>query len=82
MGQPITIRRLGPEPVSTKDQFIAEREEVPTHSSKVNPSIVVSMNAAGDVVKVEKTIKGVVYTKTISQSDNVVASTQTISAWS
>ena len=47
-----------------------------------NPSLVVSYNAAGDAVKLEKTIGSTTYTKTFTRSDNVVASTLPISVWS
>jgi hypothetical protein len=54
----------------------------PTGSSGSNPSLVVSYNAAGEVVKLEKTIGSTTYTKTFTRSDNAVASTLPISVWS
>jgi len=47
-----------------------------------NPSMVVSYNAAGDVVKLEKTIGSTTYTKTFSNTDTTVATTMNISVWS
>lgn len=61
---------------------VVSKETAPTDSSKTNGSLVVSYNAAGDVVKLQKTIAGVTYTKTISNSDETVSTTKTISAWS
>lgn len=49
--------------------------------SQSNPSLVLSFNAAGDVIIVAQTINGVTYTKTFSNVDETVASTQTISEW-
>lgn len=45
-----------------------------------NGPIIISKNANGDVVKIVKIVNGIAYTKTIQQTDNVIASTQTISA--
>lgn len=56
------------------------RDPLPTEDT--NPVVVLSMNAAGDVVKVRKTIGTAVYEKTISNADSVITSTKTISAWS
>jgi hypothetical protein len=47
-----------------------------------NPSTILSFNAAGDLIKIEKTIGETTYTKTISNADEVVASTKVISSWS
>ena len=58
------------------------QETTPVDPSKSNPSMTVSYNSAGDVVKLEKVIGGVTYTKTLTRSDNTVASTLPISAWS
>lgn len=63
-------------------QTIKEQDVPPTDTSKSNAVVVLSSNAAGDVVKIDKTINGVVYSKTISNTDEVIVSTKTISAWS
>lgn len=47
-----------------------------------NSTIVLSLNAAGDVVQIDKTLGSTTYTKTISNVDQSIASTKTISAWS
>ena len=57
-------------------------ETPPTDATKTNPSLVLSYNAAGECVKIEKTIGATTYTKTFTRSDNVVASTLPISVWS
>jgi len=57
-------------------------ETPPTDTSKLNPLTVLSYNAAGDVVKVVKTISGINYQKTLSNTDTIVVTTKTISAWS
>jgi len=57
-------------------------ETAPTDASKVNASVVLSYNAAGDLIVIEKTIGVTTYTKTISNVDEVVSTTKTISAWS
>lgn len=66
----------------TGDTIVVNQETVPTDIHNNNASIVVSYNAGGECVKIEKTINGVTYTKTITRVDNVVASTLPISAWS
>ena len=67
---------------TTHELLTQTNETAPTDATKVNPSLTVSYNAAGDVVKLEKTIGGTTYTKTFTRSDNVVASTLPISVWS
>jgi hypothetical protein len=57
-------------------------EDTPTSPYQLNPTITLSYNAAGDVVKIEKVISGVTYTKTISRDDEVIVKTTTISEWS
>lgn len=47
-----------------------------------NASLVVSYNAAGDVIQLDKTINGTIYRKTITRSDMTVAYTLPISSWS
>lgn len=47
-----------------------------------NASTVISFNAAGECIKIEKTIGSTTYTKLFTRSDNVIASTLPISAWS
>jgi len=59
-----------------------ENKIEPTKNPEFNPSLTLSFNAAGEVVKIEKTINGVTSTKTISNDDSVVASTKVISEWS
>lgn len=59
-----------------------ENQVEPSKNLEFNPSTVISYNAAGDVVKIEKTINGTVYTKTFSSSDSTIATTKTISNWS
>lgn len=56
--------------------------DLPVSVSQSNSSLVVSYNVSGDVVKIEKTINGTSYTKTISNADTVIVSSKTISAWS
>lgn len=45
-----------------------------------NGPITLHKNSNGDVVKVTKVVNGITYTKTIQQSDEVITSTQIISA--
>lgn len=47
-----------------------------------NPTTILSFNVAGDLIKIQKTIQGVTYEKTLSNDDMVVSETQTISSWS
>jgi hypothetical protein len=51
-------------------------------TAQTNASLTISYNAEGEVVKIEKTIGSTVYTKTLTRTDNVVASTLPISSWS
>jgi hypothetical protein len=67
---------------SSSQDSIKIKETSPTDATKANPSLVVSYNAAGDVVLLEKTIGGTTYTKTFSNADTIVASTKDISSWS
>lgn len=59
-----------------------ENKIEPAKNSEFNPSLTLSYNAAGRIVKIEKTIDGTVYTKTISDDDPVIVSTKIISQWS
>jgi hypothetical protein len=43
--------------------------------------VILSYNAAGDVVKIEKTIGDNTYTKTLSNADETIVSTKIISSW-
>jgi hypothetical protein len=79
-----SLNKTTPTPIAVDpvtNAIIAEvSQALPT--ATLNPSMTVSYNAAGDVVKIEKVIGGVTYTKTLTRSDNTVASTLPISAWS
>lgn len=50
-------------------------------SSTTNTSYIISYNAAGDVIIVQKTNSFGTFTRTISNTDSVVASTKAVSTW-
>lgn len=63
-------------------QRTEEQETPPTASNRLNPGVTLSYNVAGDLIKIEKLVGETTYTKTLSNPDEVVASTKVISSWS
>lgn len=70
----------GGSPGRTGQDYIKIEDQVPTSDRVYNPSIVISKNAAGEVVRVDETFEGVTYRFTITRSDNTISSSITISA--
>lgn len=50
-------------------------------TAQTNASVKISKNAAGQLVKVEKTINGTTYTKTTDVTDQTITSAITYSQW-
>lgn len=64
---------------SQKTQVV---ETIPTDTTKLNASTLVSFNASGEAIYVDKTIGANTFRKEITRTDMVVASTLPITNWS
>lgn len=64
---------------SQKTQVV---ETAPTDTTKLNASTLVSFNASGEAIYVDKTIGANTFRKEITRTDMVVASTLPITNWS
>ncbi len=62
-------------------QYTYIQQTDPLHPTKINPIVYLDKNVAGDLIGIRKKYGGITYTKTFSNDDIVVTSTQTISQW-
>jgi len=63
------------------DQLVKIKETSPLDSSKLNASLLLSKNAAGELVYLDKTFDSTTVRKTFTRSDMIVATTEAISAF-
>jgi hypothetical protein len=75
---PVTIDKILGKPL------VKIVETVPTDSTKLNASYVLSYNAGGELVRVVKTVGATNYTKNIVplSADTTITQTVTVGAWS